>query len=70
MCEKPPDRHALVYPVRGFAAETLGLSLGTIGSHLTVLRDARLIVGARVGRRVVYRRTEAGDLLAGKVCGW
>ncbi|MGH3831532.1 MAG: hypothetical protein ACRDRS_13990 [Pseudonocardiaceae bacterium] len=44
----------------------LGLSLGTVGGHLTVLRDADLIVGTRVGRRVVYRRTETGDLLAGQ----
>ena len=42
----------------------LGLSLGTIGGHLAVLRDADLITGERVGRRVVYRRTEAGDVLA------
>lgn len=98
----PPDRHALVYPARGFAAEAvqwpddalgrligrnraamlyalerpstsselaaqLGLSLGTIGGHLMVLREANLIVGTRVGRRVVYRRTEAGHLL--EVCG-
>ncbi|ANP53248.1 DNA-binding transcriptional ArsR family regulator [Streptomyces griseochromogenes] len=45
-------------------AAQLGQSLGTIGGHLAVLRDADLITGARVGRRVVYRRTATGDLLA------
>jgi DNA-binding transcriptional ArsR family regulator len=45
-------------------AAQLGQSLGTIGGHLAVLRDAELIVGTRVGRRVVYRRTPTGDLLA------
>lgn len=44
-------------------AAMLGLSLGTVGGHLTVLREAGLVTGARVGRRVVYRRTETGDLL-------
>ena len=41
----------------------LGASLGTVGDHLAVLRNARLIVGTRVGHRVVYRRTELGDQL-------
>lgn len=45
-------------------ATGLELSLGTVGGHLGVLREAGLISGARVGRRVVYRRTETGDLLA------
>ncbi len=44
-------------------AAGLGLSLGTVGGHLAVLRDAGLVAGARVGRRVVYRRTDTGDLL-------
>jgi helix-turn-helix protein len=46
-------------------AAQLGQSLGTIGGHLAVLREADLVVGARVGRRVVYRRTDLGDHLAG-----
>ncbi|WP_063770061.1 helix-turn-helix domain-containing protein [Streptacidiphilus melanogenes] len=45
-------------------AAELGLSLGTVGGHLAVLREAELVLGARVGRRVVYRRTEAGEVLA------
>ncbi|WP_431962405.1 helix-turn-helix domain-containing protein [Actinacidiphila sp. bgisy160] len=45
----------------------LGLSLGTVGGHLAVLRDAGLVTGTRVDRRVVYRRTASGDLLAADV---
>ncbi|RAG84831.1 transcriptional regulator [Streptacidiphilus pinicola] len=45
-------------------AAELDVSLGTVGGHLAVLRDAELVVGTRVGRRVVYRRTEAGEVLA------
>ena len=47
-------------------AAHLGCSLGTVGGHLAVLRNAELVVGTRVGRRVVYRRTDTGDLLAGE----
>lgn len=46
-------------------ARHFGQSLGTVGGHLAVLRDAGLVTGTRVGRRVVYRRTGAGDALAG-----
>ncbi|SDM51070.1 Helix-turn-helix domain-containing protein [Allokutzneria albata] len=46
-------------------AAQLGLSLGTVGGHLAVLRDAQLITGERIGRRVVYRRTGTGDALTG-----
>ncbi|MGW2920755.1 hypothetical protein ACWDBF_23205 [Streptomyces angustmyceticus] len=46
-------------------AVKLRQSLSTIGGHLTALRLTDLVVGTRVGRRVVYRRTEPGDLLAG-----
>lgn len=42
-------------------ATGLNVSLGTVGRHLTVLRDVGLVSGTRVGRRVVYRRTDAGD---------
>jgi DNA-binding transcriptional ArsR family regulator len=44
-------------------AAHLGLSLGTVGDHLAVLRNADLVTGTRIGRRVVYHRTETGDLL-------
>lgn len=44
-------------------ATQLGASLGTIGGHLAVLRNARLIAGTRIGHRVIYRRTGLGDQL-------
>jgi DNA-binding transcriptional ArsR family regulator len=47
-------------------AAQLGLSLGTIGGHLAVLRESGLVAGTRVGHRVVYRRTPTGDLLAAR----
>ena len=43
----------------------LGQSLGSVGGHLAVLRDAGLVVGERAGRSVRYRRTALGDALAG-----
>jgi DNA-binding transcriptional ArsR family regulator len=46
-------------------ATVLEVSLGTVGGHITVLREAGLIEGTRVGRRVVYRRTDDGDRLGG-----
>ncbi len=44
-------------------AATLGQSLGGLGGHLAVLRDAGLVTRARSGRSVRYSRTEAGDSL-------
>ncbi|MDG4794302.1 winged helix-turn-helix domain-containing protein [Micromonospora sp. WMMD1082] len=42
----------------------LGLSLGGVGDHLTVLREAGLVTRVRSGRAVRYRRTPLGDTLA------
>lgn len=44
-------------------ARTLDQSLGTVSSHLAVLRDAGTIIGTRVGRNVIYRLTERGQQL-------
>lgn len=44
-------------------AHTLNVSLGTVSSHLAVLREAGVVTGARAGRHVVYRRTERGERL-------
>ncbi|MBQ1052076.1 winged helix-turn-helix transcriptional regulator [Micromonospora sp. C51] len=41
----------------------LGMSLGGVGDHLSVLRDAGLITRVRSGRSVRYRRTPLGDAL-------
>ncbi|MGW4178643.1 ArsR/SmtB family transcription factor [Streptomyces rubiginosohelvolus] len=43
--------------------ESLNMSLGAVGDHLSVLRRSGLVGGTRVGRTVVYRRTALGDAL-------
>lgn len=40
-----------------------GQALGSVGRHLRVLLDARLIARRRSGRSVLYYRTAAGDIL-------
>jgi DNA-binding transcriptional ArsR family regulator len=40
-----------------------GMSPSTVSYHLSVLRDAGLLHRGRTGRRVLYRRTDLGDLL-------
>ena len=45
-------------------SKRMGVSPGGISEHLGVLRRARLVVGRREGRRVVYARTVRGDELA------
>ncbi len=41
----------------------LGMSLGSVGDHLAVLRDAGLVTRVRTGHSVLYRRTALGDAL-------
>lgn len=42
-----------------------GQGLGSVGRHLTVLHDARLVRRRRSGRSVLYYRTQTGDALVG-----
>lgn len=41
-----------------------GHTLGAVGDHLRILREAGLVSRTRNGRSVVYRRTPVGDALA------
>ncbi|MCO5967023.1 ArsR/SmtB family transcription factor [Actinoallomurus soli] len=45
-------------------ARRLAVTPGAISQHLGVLRACGLVTGHRVGRRVLYTRTAAGDALA------
>lgn len=42
-----------------------GQGLGSVGRHLKVLLDARLVERRRSGRSVLYYRTPAGEVLVG-----
>lgn len=44
------------------AART-GLTAGAVSQHLTAMRDAGLVRGHRVGRSVLYARTQAAEVL-------
>jgi DNA-binding transcriptional ArsR family regulator len=46
-------------------AGRMSLTAGAVSQHLGVLTGGGLTVGMRVGKHVVYRRTPAGDTLAG-----
>ncbi|NKZ07649.1 ArsR/SmtB family transcription factor [Actinomadura latina] len=46
-------------------AGRLGVTPGAVSQHLGVLRACGLVTGHRMGRRVLYARTPAGDALAG-----
>jgi biotin operon repressor len=49
----------------GEVAAALGLAAATASHHLTTLRDAGLIAGQRVGRKLEYLRTGLGEQLGG-----
>jgi DNA-binding transcriptional ArsR family regulator len=63
-----PSRAAVLIALEEPASTTqltavLGQSLGGLGGHLAVLREAGLATRARSGRSVLYTRTPVGDAL-------
>jgi DNA-binding transcriptional ArsR family regulator len=49
----------------GEIAQRLGLSAPSVSQHLGVLKAAGLVHASRVGRLVLYARTQRGDALLG-----
>ncbi|EWT00049.1 regulatory protein [Intrasporangium oryzae NRRL B-24470] len=47
-----------------------GQTLGAVGDHLRILREAGLVARSRSGRAVIYRRTPVGDALAAVGSAW
>ncbi|GAB6859125.1 helix-turn-helix domain-containing protein [Microbacterium xylanilyticum] len=46
-------------------AEEAGIARSTASHHLTVLRDAGLVVSSRDGSRMMHLRTPLGEALVG-----
>ncbi|MCW2913037.1 MAG: transcriptional regulator [Actinomycetia bacterium] len=68
------NRAALLIALGSPAATTelarrLEVTPGAVSQHLGVLRACGLVVGHRVGRRVLYVRTDAGDALTEGAAG-
>jgi DNA-binding transcriptional ArsR family regulator len=62
--------HELAMPATSTQlAQALDVSLGTVSSHLAVLREAGVVARARAGRHVVYRLTARGEQLVALLSG-
>lgn len=61
-CNKP-HRYAVMYPCPGVLAADTASVLGSVGRHLKILSDARLVRRHRAGRSVLYYQTPAGRTL-------
>ncbi|MGW1912654.1 ArsR family transcriptional regulator [Streptomyces sp. NPDC002076] len=63
----PPRAEVLVLLAAPMSTTQLtavtGQGLGSVGRHLKVLREAGLVERRRAGRSVLYRRTDAGNVL-------
>nr|WP_306454453.1 winged helix-turn-helix domain-containing protein [Streptomyces sp. TLI_235] len=52
----------------GELARRTGVTPGGVSQHLGALREAGLLDAHRVGRQVLYARTEAAEVLLGAAC--